>query len=180
MHCKNVKYACAAVKTFKWDQRLSNCTLTFEANMDCYKCDKKYKSWEGLVYHKRKVHNCIDVHSRRYELELKLNSSVKPVKKEAPKCILCCKNSCNKEKIEVHYWKVHRDSFKCIECKIDCGRFACGKVHEEEFKDHIRRHNTMYSKEGSRYYMEPEKLEDLFNAEHLDVVRAMLVGLRAV
>ena len=38
----------------------------------------------------------------------------------------------------------------------------------------------MYSKEGSRYYMEPEKLEDLFNIGHLGVVRAMLVGLRAI
>ena len=28
--------------------------------------------------------------------------------------------------------------------------------------------------------MEPEKLKDLFNTEHLDVVQAMLVGLRAV
>ena len=34
--------------------------------------------------------------------------------------------------------------------------------------------------EWSRYYMEPEKLEDLFNTEHLDVVQAMLVGLKAV
>ena len=137
--------------------------MTFKANMDCYICDKKYKSWGGLFYHKRKVHNCTDIHSRRYELELELKSSVKPVKKEAPKCILCSTNSYNKEKIEVHYWKVHRDSFKWIECKIDRCRYACGKVREEEFKDHIKRHNTMYSKEGSRYYMEPEKLEDLFN-----------------
>ena len=147
--------------------------------MDCYICDKKYKSWDGLFYHKRKVHNCTDVHSSRYELELKIESSIKPVKKEAPKCILGSKHSYDKEKIEVHYWKVHRGSFKWIECKIDRGRYACDKVREDEFKDHMR-HNTMYSKEGSRYYMEPEKLEDLFNTEHLDVVQAMLVGLRAV
>ena len=74
---------------------------------------------------------------------------------------------------------VHRDSFKWVECKIDRGRFACGKVREGEFKDHIKRHNTMHSKEGSRYYMEPQKLEDLFNTEHLDVVQTVLVGLRA-
>ena len=67
---------------------------------------------------------------------------------------------------------MHRDSFKRIECKIGCGRFACGKVQEEVFKDHIRRHNTMYSKKGSKYYMELEMLEDLFNTEHLDVVEA--------
>ena len=66
----------------------------------------------------------------------------------------------------MHYWKVHRDSFKWIECKISCGRFACGKVREEEFKDHIRRHNEIYSKKKNKYYMEPEKLEDLFSTEH--------------
>ena len=149
--------------------------------MDCYICDKKYKSWDGLFYHKRKVPNCTDVHSRRYELELQLKSSVKPAKKEAPKCILRSKNRYNKEKIEVHYWKVHRDSFKWIGCKIDRGRYACGNEREEEFKDHIKRHNTIYSKEGNWCYMEPEKLEeDLFNTEHLDVVQPMLVGLRAV
>ena len=37
----------------------------------------------------------------------------------------------------------------------------------------------MYSKEGSRYFIEPEKLEDLFNTELLDVVLTMLIGLRA-
>ena len=88
-----------------------------------------------MFYHKRKVHNCTDVHSRRYELELKLKSSVKPVRREAPKCMLCSKKSYDKEKIEVHYWKLHRDSFKWVECKIDRGRFACSKVREEEFKD---------------------------------------------
>ena len=101
------------------------------------------------------------------------------MRREVPECILCSKNSYNTEKIEVHYWKVHRDSFKWSECKIDRGRYACGKVREEESKEHIKRHNTMYSKEGSRYYMEPEKLEALFNTEHLDVVQAMLVGLMA-
>ena len=52
-------------------------------------------------------------------------------------------------------------------------------MREGEFKDHIKGHNTMYSKEGSRYYMEPEKLEDVFNTEHLDVVQTVLVVLRA-
>ena len=78
---------------------------------------------------------------RQYELELELKNSVKPEKKEATKCILCSKKNYNKEKIEVHYWKVHRDSFKWIACKLSCGRFPCGKVREEEFKDHIRRHD---------------------------------------
>ena len=32
------------------------------------------------------------------------------MKKEASQCILCSKDSYNKETIEVHYWKVHRDS----------------------------------------------------------------------
>ena len=113
------------------------------------------------------------VHSSRYELELKLKNSVEPVRKEAPKCMLCSKKPYNKEQIEVHYWKLGRDSFKWVECKIDSGRFACGKVREGEFKYHTRRHNTVYSKDGSRYYMEPEKLEDLFNTEQLDVVQAV-------
>ena len=60
--------------------------------------------------------------------------------------MLCSKKSYNKEKVEVHYWKVHRDSFKWIECRISCGRFACGKVQEQEFKEHIRLHNEIYSK----------------------------------
>ena len=93
--------------------------------------------------------------------------------------MLCSKKSYNKEKIEVHYRKVHRDGFKWVECKIDRGRFACGKVREGDFKDHIKRHNTMYSKEGSRYCMEPDRLEDLSNTEHLDVVQTMLVCLIA-
>ena len=66
--------------------------------MDCYICGKEYTSWNRLFYHKRKVHNCIDARLGRYELEFKLKSSVKPVKKEAPKCMLCSKKSCNKEK----------------------------------------------------------------------------------
>ena len=135
-------------------------------------CEKEYKSWEGLFYHKRKVHNCTDIYSRRYELELELKSPVKPVKKEVPKCMLCSKKSYYREKIEV-YCKVHRDSFKWIECEISCGRFPCGKVREEEFKDHIRRHNEICSEKKSKYYMEPEMLEDLFNTEHLDVVQEL-------
>ena len=35
-----------------------------------------------------------------------VKSSVKPVKKEAPKCMFFSKKSYNKEKVEVHYWKV--------------------------------------------------------------------------
>ena len=38
---------------------------------DCSITSERYKSWEGLFYHKRKRHNCEDVHSTRYEYELK-------------------------------------------------------------------------------------------------------------
>ena len=58
--------------------------------MDCYMCEKKYKYEKGCFI-TNEVHNCTDVHSRRYELELELK--VKPVKKEAPKCMLCSKKS---------------------------------------------------------------------------------------
>ena len=95
---------------------------------------KKYKSWNGLFYHKRKVRNCTNVRSRRYELELELKNSVKPEKKEASKCMLCSKKSYNKEKVEVHYWKVNRDSFEWVECEISCGRFACGKFEKRNSK----------------------------------------------
>ena len=46
------------LESFKQDQQLTNCTLTFKARiyMDCYMREKKYKSWDGLFYHKRKVH----------------------------------------------------------------------------------------------------------------------------
>ena len=65
--------------------------------MDCYMCGKKYTSWPGLFYHKRKVHICTNVYSR-HELELELKNPVKPEKKEARKCMLCSKKSYNKEK----------------------------------------------------------------------------------
>ena len=124
-NCKVYKYSDSNnFKSFKQDQQLSNCTFTFKARIyvNCYLCGKEYTSWRGLFYHKRKVHNCTNVYSRQYELELELKYLVKPERKEAPKCMLCFK------KIEVHYWKMHRDSFKWIECKISCGRLPCGKV----------------------------------------------------
>ena len=89
------KYNCSSnLESSKQNQQLTNCTLTFKMRiyMDCYMHKNKYKSWEGLFYHKLKVHNYTDVHSHQYELELKLKSSVKPVNKEAPKCMRCSKN----------------------------------------------------------------------------------------
>ena len=69
-NCKVYKYSDSNnFKSFKQDQQLSNCTLTFNARiyMDCYMCGKEYKSWHGLFYHKRKVYNCVDVRSSLYE-----------------------------------------------------------------------------------------------------------------
>ena len=34
---------------------------------------KEYKTWNGLFYNKRKVHNCDNAHSARYNWELKKN-----------------------------------------------------------------------------------------------------------
>ena len=50
-----------------------------------YSSSNNFKSfkWDGLFYHKRKVHNCTDVHSRRYELELELKSSSKACEKRS-------------------------------------------------------------------------------------------------
>ena len=42
------------------------------------------------------------------------------------------------------------------------------------FKDHIKQHN-IYSK--NEYYMKPEKLEDLLNSEHYDVILVTLSEL---
>ena len=54
--------------------------------------------------------------------------------------------------MEEHYRKNHKENFTWIECKL------CRIEHrEEEFKDHIRRHND-YPING--HYMNPEKLED--------------------
>ena len=60
-------------KSFKQDQQLSNCAVTFKAGiyMDCYIWGKEYTSWSGLFYHKQKVHNCTNVRSKIYEYEIK-------------------------------------------------------------------------------------------------------------
>ena len=39
--------------------------------MDFCICGKDYTTSEGLFYHKRKVHNCTNVRSSRYEYEIK-------------------------------------------------------------------------------------------------------------
>ena len=60
-------------------------------------------------------------------------------------------------------------NFTWIKCK--CG---CSERREEMFKDDIKWHN-IYSK--NEYYMMQEKLEDLTNTEHYDVILVALKEL---
>ena len=110
-NCKMYKYSDSNnFKSFKQGQQLSNCTLPFQAIIytDCYMCGKEYTSWRGLFYHKRKVHNCTNVYSRQYELELELNNSVKPEKKNHPNACFVLKRVIIKKK-----WKCITG--RCIE-----------------------------------------------------------------
>ena len=62
--------------------------------MECYTCEKEYKTWEGVFYHKRKVHNCVDVCSRRYGLELENATKTAEAKarEKARKCMFCLRH----------------------------------------------------------------------------------------
>ena len=72
-------------------KQLSNSTLTFKARiyMDCYICGKEYIIWEELFYHKRKVHSCTNIHSSRYEYEVK--NAAKFADEKERKCMFCPK-----------------------------------------------------------------------------------------
>ena len=99
-----------------------------------------------------KVHNCTNVRSSRYEYEIKNT-----------------RKRFRKETMEDHYWKKHKENFTWIECKL-----CCSERQEEIFKDHIK-WNNIYSK--NEYYTKPEKLEDLLNIEHYDVILVTLQEL---
>ena len=140
--------------------------------MECYICEKENKTWEGSFCHKRKVHTCVDVHSRRYELELENATKTEEEKArvKARKCMFCPRYL-RKVTMEERR-KKHEEHFTWIKCKL-----CCREHREEEFKDHIRQHNG-YSRNG--HYMNSKRLEDLFSTEHLDDVQATLIELEAV
>ena len=117
--------------------------------MDCYICGKEYKSWQGLFYHKRKVHNCVDVRSSRYEYEIKNAAKF-------------AEDKARKEAMEEHHRKKYKEDSTRIKCKL-----CCRDCREEIFKDYIKQQN-IYSK--NEYYMKPEKLKDLLNTERYDVI----------
>ena len=149
-------------------KQLSNSTLTFKARiyMDCYICGKEYTTWEGLFYHKRKFYNCTNFRSSRYEYEIKKATNL--AEEKVCKCMFCPQRF-RKETMEDHYWKTHKENFTWIKCKL-----GCSEVREEMFNDHIKEHNV-YSKND--YYMKTEKLKDLLNTEHYDVILVALKEL---
>ena len=107
-----------------------------------------------MLYHKRKVHNCENVRSRRYDYEMK---------NAACKCMHCHKHH-RKPEMEKHYLKSHKENFTWIKRKL------CREEHREEmFKDHIRRHNRYI---GGTHYIKPEELEELLNTGNYDAVLA--------
>ena len=125
-------------------------TNTYWMRMDCGICGKEYKSWEGKFCHKRKVHNCVNVHSRRYDYE---------TKNATRKCMHCHKHH-RKPAMEKYYLKSNKENFTWIKCKL------CQKEQREEtLKDHIRRHNRYIRDQN---YMKAENLEELLNIERYD------------
>ena len=82
-------------------KQLSNSTLTY---IDCYICGKEYPTWRGLFYHKRKVHNCTNVRSSRYEYEIKNATKLEEKEETAGKCMFCSKRF-RKETMKDHYRK---------------------------------------------------------------------------
>ena len=72
--------------------------------MDCYICGKEYTSWQGLFYHKRKIHNCEDAHSSRYEYEIKNAAKIaeEKAREKACKCMFCPRRI-RKVRMEKHY-----------------------------------------------------------------------------
>ena len=125
--------------------------------MDCYISGNEYTTWEGLFYRKRKVHNCTNVRSSRYGYEIKNAGQLAEGK--ALQYMFYDKHF-RKETMEDHNRK--KSNFTLIKCKL-----GCSKRRKEMFKDHINWHN-IYSK--NEYCMKPEKLEDLLNPEHYDII----------
>ena len=113
---------------------------------DCSITSERYKSWEGLFYHKRKIHNCEDAHSSRYELK----HAVKPLEEKACKC-MCCPRRLRKVTMEELYLKERRGNFTWVKCEL-----CCREHREEEFRGHIKEHNIYFRGE---YNMKTEKLE---------------------
>ena len=106
--------------------------------MDCSICGKEYISWQGLFYHKRKVHNCENVHSSRYEYEIK-NAAKIAGEKEREKTRKCmfCHRCLRRLTMERHCLKMHKENFMWMNYII------CDREHQEEMlADHIRGHNV--------------------------------------
>ena len=98
----------------------------------------------------------------------KLKNAAKLLEEKTCKCILCPRRLRKVTMVE-NYRKKHKENFTGIKCKL-----YCHEHREEMFKDYIKQHN-IYSK--NKYYMKPEKLEDLLNAEHYDVILVRLSKL---
>ena len=93
---------------------------------------------------------------------------VKLLEEKACKCMFCPKRL-REVTTEEHYLKEKRGNFTWVKCKL-----CCREYREEEFRDHIKEHNIYFRGE---YYMKPEKLEDLHNTEHYDVIVVTLKNL---
>ena len=68
--------------------------------------------------------------------------------------------------MEEHYLKEHIGNFTRVNCKL-----CCRERREEEFRNYIKEHDRYFRGE---YYMKPEKLEDLLNTDHYDVILVTL------
>ena len=98
-------------------------------NMGCYMCGKEYKTWNGLFYHKRKVHNCDNAHSARYNWELK--NAEKILAEKAKKCPQCPKKH-RKPAMEQHFKRAQSEQFVYAACKL-CQE----ECRTEVYNDHI-------------------------------------------
>ena len=124
---------------------------------DCHICGKKYKRWQSLFYHKRKIHNCDNVRSAKYDLELK--NAAKIAERRAKKCPHCPKFH-RKPTMEEHFKRVHKDKYVYVTCKL------CQKeCREGSYNDHTNVHNS-YGR--GRHFMDPEELDKLFVSSSSD------------
>ena len=124
--------------------------------MDCSICGKEYKSWRGVFYHKRKVHNCEDVLSSRYEYEIK---SAAKIAEEKVRQFLFRHRRLRKATVGRHYLEKHKENFTWMKCKL-----CCREHREEILKDHIRGHNVYIR-------------DELLTTEHHDAILVALEEL---
>lgn len=125
--------------------------------MNCYVCDKRYKSWSGLFYHKRTIHNDTSVHSKVYDNKMK--NQAKHDEDRAKKCLFCPLMRC-KGTMEEHYRKKHHEKFAWVECELCTGS---RQVRYDVFGEHIVEVHNKHREHGREdVHMNVDELESLF------------------